>query len=116
MESLYHAMHVDPTVVTDAELAEIYAEFDLRTDEPGPADFFQPGVTYRRPRLGSVEVFSCAAIAWQWDGTPIALGYAPINLGALRTWEVVFTTEREWARGWTADPTLAPTPTPTEES
>ena len=111
MPSIYHAKNVDPATVTLADLAEIYDEFDLSTVEPGPADFFQPNTTYARSAPGGTDTFHATAVAWQWDGTPIAIGYAPINLAGERTWEFAFQGARDWARGWTADPTLAPTPT-----
>ena len=108
MPSIYHDRHVNTATVTAHDLAGIYDEFDLRTDEPGPDDFFQPDVTYTRPVLGETDVFHVAAVAWQWDGTPIAVGYAPINLAGERTWEFAFQGEWDWARGWSVNPAASP--------
>jgi len=108
MESLFHARSVDPTAVTDDDLAAIHAEFDLDVTGPGPADFFRPGTAYVFDRYGIRDVFRCASVGTLPNGLPAALGYAPINLAAGRTWEVVFTTRHDWAHGWTEDPTAAP--------
>lgn len=108
MPSIYHDRSVNPAAVTAHDLATIYDEFDLRTDEPGPADFFQPDTTYTRPVLGETDVFHVATVAWQWDGTPIAIGYAPVNLSGERCWELAFQGEWDWTRGWTVNPAASP--------
>ena len=108
MPSIYHDRSVNPAAVTAHDLATIYDEFDLHTDEPGPANFFQPDTTYTRPRLGETEVFHVAAVAWQPSGLPIALGYMPINLAGEHTWEFLSQGEWDWTRGWSIDPAASP--------
>lgn len=108
MPSLYNARQVVPADITAADLAAIYAEFDLNPNEPGPADFFQPDTTYTRRVPGGTDTFHAAGVAWQWDGTPVAIGYVPVNLGGRYCWEFAFQGERDWARDWTVDPAAAP--------
>lgn len=111
MTTLFNAPSVDPATVTPADVAAILAEHDINTGEPAPADFFQPGVTYRRN-----DEFRCLAVGWI-DLVPVALGLLPVNLGGVRTWEFGYLNRWDWQRGWTAaDPTVNDTTSLDEES
>lgn len=96
MTTLFNAPSVDPATVTPADIAVILAEHDINTAEPAPADFFQPGVTYRRN-----DEFRCLAVG-RIGLVPVALGLLPVNLGSCRTWEFGYLNRWDWQRGWTA--------------
>lgn len=96
MPTLFNAPSIDPATVTPADIAAILTEHDINTNESAPADFFRPGVTYRRN-----DEFRCLAVGWS-DLLPVALGLLPVNLGGRRTWEFGYLTRWGWQRGWTA--------------
>lgn len=110
MPSIFRAPSIDPAAVTAADLDAIRVEFGLAAADQAPADFYRPGATYAETSYPGdrPDVFSCAAVCLRADGSPIALGYAPVNLGGRRAWEMAFAGRREWKRGWAERPHLAP--------
>lgn len=96
MTTLFNAPSVNPAKVTPADIAAILAEHDINTTEPAPADFFKPGVTYRRN-----DEFQCLAVGWV-DLMPVALGLLPVNLSGVHVWEFGYLNRWDWQRGWTA--------------
>lgn len=95
MSTLFHARSVDPGTVTEADIVAICAEFEIDTTTV-PDDFFQVGQTYRR--YG--DTFRCTAVGIR-NNAPVGIGYLPINLGGVATWEFGAMTGYDWRRGWT---------------
>jgi hypothetical protein len=104
MATIYDARSVNPNDVTDAQLAEVFAEHGI-TQVDEIADFFKPGTTYRR----GPETFRCAIVGTDGLNSRAALGYMPVTLRGVHTWEVMFQTAYDWSRGWTE---VAPEPEP----
>jgi hypothetical protein len=96
MSTIYDARSINPDDVTDAQLDEVFAEHGV-TQVDEIADFFKPGTTYRR----GPETFRCAIVGTDGLNSRAALGYMPVTLRGVHTWEVMFQTAYDWSRGWT---------------
>jgi hypothetical protein len=94
--SLWNAKSVNPDTVSLADIAEVCTEIGIATDNTVPVDFFEPDQTYRRHG----DTFRCLVVDVLND-EPIALGYLPVNLGGVATWEFGTMTNWSWRRGWT---------------
>lgn len=96
MATIYDARSVNPDQVTPEQLAEVFTEHGI-TQVDEIADFFKPGTTYRR----GPETFRCAIVGTDGLNSRTALGYMPVTLRGVHTWEVMFQTAYDWSRGWT---------------
>lgn len=102
MATIYDARSVDPDTVTADDIAAVFTAYSITKPRPVPdalESFFRPGATYRRHG----DLFRCADVGVR-DGSRIALGFMPVNIGGERTWEVMFRDDYDWERGWTAVP------------
>lgn len=96
MTTLFHARSVDPATVTPADVVAILAEHKISPGYDGIVSFFEPDITYQR----GADTFHCLAVGMQRSGNPVALGYLPVNLAGVRTWEFAYLIPYDWARGW----------------
>jgi hypothetical protein len=102
MPTIYDARSVNPNDVTPEQIAAVFAEHGITKPRLVPdalESFFRPGATYRRHG----DLFRCADVGVR-NGSRVAFGFMPVNIGSERTWEAMFRDDYDWERGWTAVP------------
>lgn len=104
MATIYDARSVNPDQVTPEQLDEVFTEHGITPAPAGLPDFFEPGKAYRR----HVHSFRCAAVGTHANGQQYALGFMPINLGGVATFEAMFQDNYDWSRGWELVPDPGP--------